>query len=272
MLICDAQAHAPDAPSNGRVPGISKDDLLREMDGSGVRRCIIVPLSAGGPDEGANNAASLELVQSDLSRFGLVKVVDTNTPRPHDFLEGWRSTPGLLGGRLGFVREPNVSRLQNRELEWLWTAAEEAQFPLAMLVTRDLLPRVAEIAIRHPGLRLTLDHLALTPFVHYDDIADAVEPVLKMSHHLNVSVKASVLPDSIDEEYPFPSLQEPVRRVISEFGGRRVFWGSDITRLLKKCTYDEWVRFARDDLRLDNESDREWLLGRGVQSWLNWEG
>ena len=48
--------------------------------------------------------------------------------------------------------------LADGTLDWLWAAAERAGVPIAMLAT-DSLADIGKIAERHPGLRLTIDHL-----------------------------------------------------------------------------------------------------------------
>src|SRR5438094_7227445 len=55
-------------------------------------------------------------------------------------------------------QEPMRGWLADGTLDWLWAAAERASVPIAMLAT-DSLPHIAWIAERHPGLRLTIDHL-----------------------------------------------------------------------------------------------------------------
>ena len=70
----------------------------------------------------------------------------------------WREQPGNLGLRYGFLRDPERTWIADGTLEWLWAAAEQAGVPIAMLAT-DSLKEVGEIAERHPGLRLTIDHL-----------------------------------------------------------------------------------------------------------------
>src|SRR5262245_45634415 len=74
-------------------------------------------------------------------------------------LSAWRSQAGMLGLRWPFLHEPPRQWLANATLDWLWAAAEAAQVPVAMLCT-DSLADVGRTAERHPGLRLTVDHLS----------------------------------------------------------------------------------------------------------------
>ena len=45
-----------------------------------------------------------------------------------------------------------------RDHDWLWPAAERAGLPIAMMAA-GFLPKVGEVAQRHPNLKLILDHL-----------------------------------------------------------------------------------------------------------------
>ena len=45
-------------------------------------------------------------------------------------------------------------------LDWLWPAAERAQLPVA-LGAAMFLPTVGQIAERHPGLKLIVDHMGV---------------------------------------------------------------------------------------------------------------
>ena len=64
----------------------------------------------------------------------------------------------MLGLRYTFLQEPMREWLPDGTLDWSWAAAERASVPIAMLATDSLAP-IGAIAERHPGLRLTIDHL-----------------------------------------------------------------------------------------------------------------
>jgi L-fuconolactonase len=267
-MVCDSQVHAPDVPHAVHVDGIDPEPLLREMAAAGVDRCVIVPLAAGGGDDGANNAAAVEMARARPDRFAVMGRFELTRPQDVRLIPTWRSGR-MLGMRLSFVRDPNAALLCDGELGWFFAAAEEAGIPLMVLVPNHLLPEVGKLADRYPGLPLTVDHLGLTPYVVYDDPGPAIRPLLELADRPNVAVKASALPASVPDPYPFRSLHEPLHRVIDAFGPRRVFWGSDLTRL--RCPYADSVRLFTDELPFLSDEDREWVLGRGVMAWLDWQ-
>jgi L-fuconolactonase len=265
MLVCDAQVHAPDGPHSGPVGGISREDLLREMDIAGVDRAVIVPLM---PTGSLDNEPSLAFARQDPDRFAVMGVLPlAQGPQPRELIVNWKKSPGMLGIRATFHREPNRSLLVEDQLEWLWDAAESADIPI-MINAAELVAKVGEIAHRHEGLRLVLDHMGLTPFVTYSDFQTVLEPVVSLAKYPNVAVKASGLPSAVSEAYPFRSLHDPIRRVVGAFGPPRVFWGSDLTRL--SCSYSDCRRFFVEELDFLSDNDKVWIMGRGVCEWLDW--
>jgi L-fuconolactonase len=268
LSICDAQVHAPDLPSKVHVPGLNPDDLLREMGAAGVDRCVIVPLAAAGGDVGANNGPALEMAGRYPERFAVMGRFEVSRPERAHRLDAWTAQPGMLGLRMSFTKPPEDDLLRNDRLDWLWSAAQRNQVPIMLLVPNQMVHKVGEIAASYPELKLAVDHLGLTPYVVYDDLSPAIEPLLRLAALPNVAVKATALPDSVPDPFPFRSLHEPLRQVFEAFGPRRLFWGSDLTRL--KCPYTECVRLFTDELPFLSGEDKEWVMGRGVMEWLRW--
>ncbi len=268
--VCDSQVHAPDLPHATQVGGIGTDKLLTEMDAAGVARCIIVPLEAPGDDQAANNPPALAAAQARPDRFAVMGRFDLTRTEQRPRLASWLEAPAMLGIRLVFTREPNRSLFLNDEMEWFWSGVADAGIPVMMLAS-GMLDKVARLADRYPGLRITLDHMALPPHVVFDDsgLLGEIEPLLRLARCPNVSVKASALPSATADPYPFRSLHEPILRVIDEYGPRRVFWGSDLTQL--RCSYAECVNLFAAELPYRRAADREWVLGRGIMEWLGWD-
>ena len=268
MLICDSQVHAPATPHLGPIPGMEPNDLIREMDRAGVERCVIVPMVPPGGDPSASNPAALEMAQRHPERFGVMAPFDLTSSANASLIPTWRG-PGstMLGARLAFLRDPNLGQLSERRLEWFWSAAEEAGLPI-MLLAPNSIDEIDGVAIRYPRLRLIIDHLNLHPAIDYDDLSVAVEPLVKLARHENVAVKASALPCWARDQYPFPTVHGAIEKVVESFGSRRVFWGSDLTRL--QCTYSECLSLFTEELTFLTEDDKQWIMGRGLVEWLGW--
>lgn len=264
MVVCDAQVHAPEIPNPSVAHGINFDELLVEMAAAGVDRAVIIPLG-----DATSVNPSLDFARRAPQKFVVVDRIQVE----HSMLEGAladiKSLPGVKGVRVAFNREPARSLLHNDGVEWLWRAAQALDFPV-MIGAAHSLHKVGEIAARYPNLRLAIDHMGLIPFHTYSEseLIAAVLPLLSLARYPNISVKASALPSSVAEPYPFRSIHEPLRRVFEAFGSKRVFWGSDLTRL--PCSYLECRRLFTDELPYLSESDKEWIMGRAICEWLEW--
>jgi L-fuconolactonase len=59
-----------------------------------------------------------------------------------------------------------------------------------------------------------------------------------------------------------------VKRAYDAFGPKRLFWGSDLTRL--PCSYSLCKTMFTEEMKWLSSTDLEWILGRGVCEWLGW--
>jgi L-fuconolactonase len=275
MVIVDAQVHIwgpdtaerpwpPDGAANAHRPvPLGTEELLREMDAAGVDRVVIVPPSW----EGERNDLALEAARLHPDRFAIMGQLPIEKPESRGLVDGWRQQPGMLGVRLTFHRGHYRSWLTDGTADWFWAAAERAGVP-AMVFVPGQVPQLGAIAARHPGLRLVLDHLALSTGMRDEALGPALEPVLAASPHPNIAVKASTMPCYTTEGYSFRNLHQHIRRVVDAYGPRRVFWGTDLTRL--RCPYRQAVTLFTEELDFLSSDDKEWIMGRGIAEWLGW--
>jgi predicted TIM-barrel fold metal-dependent hydrolase len=129
---------------------------------------------------------------------------------------------------------------------------------------------IGEIAARHPGLTLIVDHMGFARATMDEKALPAAERMAALARHPNVFVKVSALPCFSSEPYPFRNLTEPLRRVIEAFGPRRACWGSDITRVPKSCSYRQTVTHFSETLDFLSADDLTWIMGRGLSECLRW--
>jgi predicted TIM-barrel fold metal-dependent hydrolase len=274
MHIVDAQAHlwladSPDRPwtAHGRTyahgPSFTPSDLLREMDGAGVDRVVLMPPSW----DGYRNDVVLAAARQWPDRFGAMGRIDAADPASVADMARWRDQ-GLLGYRLAFGRAADPSRLADGSHDAFWSRADELGAPV-MVYPPGALRVVAAIAVRHPGVRLIIDHCALPVDTPVSQIGDTVTELAGLARFPNVAVKASALPCSATDGYPFRSTHDIVYRALDAFGAERVFWGSDLTRL--PCPYAEAVRMFTEGMTRLSGAEQKWIMGEGIRAWLNWK-
>ena len=273
MLIIDSQVHVwpphrPDRPLGNsgldRTP-YSYQELLAAMDVAGVHRTILVPPSF----EKDRNDYVIEAVQRHPDRFAIMGRVPLQGGGGRKLLAGWKSQPGMLGVRLTFHRDADRPWITDGTADWFWGEAEENRIPV-MVHAPERLPAVAEIAARHPKLRIIVDHMGFARETMDDKGMAGAERMIALARYPNVYVKVSALPCFSTAPYPFANLREPLRRVIAEFGPQRSFWGSDITRVPPTCSYRQVVTHFTEELDFLSPGDLEWIMGRGLAECLGW--
>lgn len=269
----DAQIHLwlPESPQR-RWPSFGRayahgnelkiSEALSMMDEAGVDRAILVPPSW----EGDRNDYCISAAHSHPDRFAVMGRFPVEDPNRLPELEQWKSQPGMLGIRLTFHNEVQRKFLLDGTADWFWPIAEKQQIPL-MIFSPSLLREVGEIAVRFPKLKIVIDHLGLIGR-QPDNLLTQLAPVLQLADHPNVAVKASCMPSLVNENFPFPSLHDPIKTVVEHFGPARTFWGSDISRL--PCTWSENIRLFTEACTFLSDSECEWIMGRGISNWLDW--
>jgi predicted TIM-barrel fold metal-dependent hydrolase len=173
----------------------------------------------------------------------------------------------MLGIRVAFNAGNTRKWLEDGTADWFWDAAERYDIPV-MTFAPHAVPKLQEIAERHSGLRMIIDHMGLNSNLRGKSLEPAVANTLKFARLPNVAVKVSALPCYVDEPYPFPTLHPLVRRVVDAFGPQRCFWGTDLSHL--PCPYKEVVTLFTEEMKSLSTSELEWIMGRGIAEWLGW--
>ena len=277
MFITDAQVHiwelstpqrpwpSPPPPASPHRPQpFSKDDLLREMDAAGVQRAVLVPPSWIGE----SNDLALEAACMHPERFAVMGRIDPAAPGARTQLANWKQQPGMLGLRFTFARPELQAPLNEGRVDWVWAEAEKAGLPVMMIVAPAQLPLVDRIAERHPDLKLVMDHLALHSRMKEPEAFADLDKLLVLAKRSNVATKATCLPSYARDSYPYASLHPYLRRVYDAFGAKRLFWGTDLTRL--PCTYRQAITLFTEELPWLTADDKSWIMGRGICEWLGW--
>lgn len=274
MLIVDAQVHiwganTPERPWPARLEAhrdvpIGKDELLREMDAAGVDRVIIVPPSW----EGDRNDLALAAAAAHPDRFAVMGRLDTEAPDARERVRAWLDQRGMLGLRFTFHAPMLLPPLTEGRMDWVWAEAERRRIPVMVLVSHAHVHLIERIAERHPGLRLVMDHLALTRNKYDEEAFRDLDNLLALAKRANVAVKASALPCYTRDAYPYRRLHPYLRRVYDAFGPKRMFWGTDLSRL--PCSYRQGITMFTEEIPWLTDEDKRWIMGRGVCEWLGW--
>jgi predicted TIM-barrel fold metal-dependent hydrolase len=279
LKIVDSQVHIwaadrPDRtwppPAHGLKPAphrdhpITAEELLGRMQEAGVDRTILVPPSW----EGDRNDVVSAAVKRYPDKFRYVARYDVLAPSAKDWVASWRTQHGMLGLQLTFQTPLFQEPLLAGDFDWLWPAAEQAGLPLTIYSPNALAPLFDKVAKQHPGLSIIINHFGLTGARRDEDAFADFDQLLALRENPNVSVKASCLPFYTTEAYPFPLLHKYIRRAYEAFGPQRMFWGTDLSRL--PCPYRQGVTLFTEELPWLSDTDKEWIMGRGICEKLGW--
>lgn len=270
MIVIDAQVHVwksgQSSPhhSRGRPDPFTIPDLEAEMRTAGVAGAILAPPS-WDPD---GNDYALGAARAAPTRYAVTGEIHAiATPDPTEVMH-WCEQPGMRGLRLNFNTPEKQRQISDGTATWIWNAAERADVPIMLLIPGGV-PLVGEIARRHPGLRLCIDHLGIPRGAQDEAAFEHLPALLALARHGNVSVKVGGLPAyaSVDT-FPYPSLHAHLRRVYDAFGPERMFWASDLTRM--SCSYREVVTLFTEGVAWLSTADKRLIMGESVCRWLRW--
>src|SRR5215510_13776179 len=239
MLIVDAQIHlwAADTPDRPWPPGGAQRaqkpyPVSKDMALAGMKEAGVDRAVIVPPSwEGERNDLALEAARLHPDRFAVMGRFPLEKLESRSLVAGFTRQPGMLGMRFTFNTAEQRPWLTDGTADWLWPAAERAGIPMMMSVSGQ--PALCELA-RRP----------------------------------NVAVKSSALPCYSVEAYPFRDVHPHVRRVYDAFGPRRMFWGTDWTRL--PCPWRQAVTLFTEELAWLSSDDKEWIMGRALSEWLGW--
>jgi predicted TIM-barrel fold metal-dependent hydrolase len=253
-LIVDAHIHlwekgTPRAAH--RQAPYSRDEALADMAAAGVDAAVIQP-PAWDPDADRIAMAAAAL---HPQRFAVLASV------PIGALDG---RPGVLGLRYIYSQPQHAALFDGDEP---WAEAEKRGIPIALALGGNL-SRLARVAERFPRLKLAVDHLGVPVGARGEAAFAHLADLISLARFPNVAVKASALPACATDGYPYRSVHEPLHRAFDAFGPRRVFWGTDITKM--PCSWRQCVTMFTEELPWLSGGERDEVMGRALCDWLGW--
>jgi predicted TIM-barrel fold metal-dependent hydrolase len=267
MLIVDAQVHiwSSGTPmgAHRQVSNYGADQLLREMEQAGVDAAIIHPPSW----DPRSHQIAVEAARAHPDKFAILGYLPPDQAASQTAINTWKSEPGVTGLRYALVRPEQRSWHEDGTMDWLWPAAEHAGLPVALMASR-FFPLLAQIAERHPGLRLIVDHLGFVPGGMDDAAFGKTSELCALARYPNIAVKATGAPGYSSAAYPYRNIHDHMHRIFDAFGPNRFFWGTDITRM--PCSYRQCVTMFTEELPWLTGRDLERVMGQAVCEWIGW--
>ena len=272
MQIVDAQIHIwtagkPTNANHRQVAAYTKDDALKEMDANGVDAAIIHPPASWDPH---SNELAVEAARQHPDRFAILGNFPLDKPESRALVDTWKQRPGMLGLRFVFLQPHMKTWPTDGTIDWMWPAAERAGLPVATMAA-GFLPKFAEVAQRHPNLKLIVDHLG-RPSGGAKSQAELwanLPEVIALAKYPNVAMKATGAPSYSDQPYPYRDIHDHLHRLYDAFGPERFFWGTDITRM--PCSWRQCVTMFTEELPWLKGRDLDLVMGQAVCDWIGWK-
>jgi predicted TIM-barrel fold metal-dependent hydrolase len=274
-MIVDSQVHLwrAESPERPWPPGgaerahslepMTYEKMLGMMDEAGVDCCVIVPPSW----EGDRNDYGLEAASKHPDRFAVMGRIALDDPKGADLVSHWRDQPGMAGIRLTFMGG-QTRWLEDGTADWFWRSAAKASVPV-MVHAPGKTAVLGEIARRHPDLALIFDHMALNHKMAEDGrCAEGVTALVALAGLPNVHVKVSSTPTYSRVAYPFPDMDEHIKRIVDAFGPGRCFWGTDYTHSPEKCSYAKRKTHFTEHLDFLTPSEKKLIMGDALMDCL----
>lgn len=248
------------------------ETLLGDMDSVGIDEAVLV----GFPIcDWRDNRYTLDAVRGLDRLYGIV-MLDPFASDAAQTLRDAMAVPGVLGFRLGVLFPyDSMWRAADPETSWLldaleetefWTAADETDAVVQLLVHYEQLDQVQTLVETYSSLPYVIDHLARA-----DPSMPPAESEFRtfeaLAEHDNVFVKLSALPFISNEPFPFADVHEHVTWLVERFGRERTMWGSDYQVESDLATYEEtldWLEHV-DGL---SAGDRRWITERAFRRQL----
>src|SRR4029077_15771058 len=131
---------------------------------------------------------------------------------------------------------------------------EKAGIPIALMASNQL-PLGGQVAERHPGLKLIIDHYARVRDAN-DDAAHGNQPaLLALAKYPNVAVKCTGAPGNSSAPYPYRNIHKYTQQIVETFRPQRSFLGTAIPPM--PCSWKQCVTMFTDEM--------PWLKGRDLE-------
>ena len=271
MQIVDAQIHLwnegkPTNANHRQIERYTVDDALAEMAQGGVDAALIHPPLSWAPN---SNPLAIDAARRYPDKFAILGNFALDKPENRARLDTWRQQPGMLGLRFTFLQPHMKSWPTDGTIDWLWPSAERNGLPLALLCG-TFLGKVAEVAQRHPSLKLIIDHLGRpTGMKNQAELWANLPEMLALAKYPNVAIKATGAPSYSDQAYPYRDIHDHLKKIYDAFGPARTFWGTDITRM--PCSWKQCVTMFTEELPWLKGRDQALVMGEAVCDWLGWK-
>ncbi len=256
----DAHVHVYDESSGTKSPGrFTPADLFAQCRPLGVSRIVLIQISSYRFD----NSYMLGAVREHPGVFSAVAVVEHERSDIEKAMEDF-AKQGVRGFRIGPRGNPS-NWLDSPGYERMWTLGPKLGQAMCPLLNPDALPAVDRMCEKHPDTTVVIDHMARIGASAPVRDAD-IRALSALARHRNTYVKISAFYALGKKQPPYTDLIPMIRRLVEDFGPRRLMWASDSPfQVVNGHSYAASVELVRDRMPFLSADDRDWLLRRTAE-------
>jgi predicted TIM-barrel fold metal-dependent hydrolase len=258
LLVIDCHAHIY-GEDELRYPTVAKPyrppagtgsikNLRKQMQAAGVRHVTAIQTSSFYKWDNRFTADSARANRDWMAGVVTLDPDDARSPRQLERfvrdsnVRGMRSVPA----KSGRLDDPGVAQL--------WKTAERLGVVINVLVDRDQRRDVESLAVRHPKLRVVLDHcmnLKAGP-----QLESTLADVTGLARLPNLHAKLTFIPTGSAEPFPCRDMHAACHQVIAAYGPERCVWGSDFPCELwcPRVSYAQHLRIFTHELQLGRQA------------------
>jgi L-fuconolactonase len=264
LLMIDSHVHVfkrdPQFPyAQGAKPPAQDapvEMLLELMRANHVARTVIIQVIHYRWD----NSYLASVLKRYPAMFHGVCRVNPEDPAAPDHLSQL-TEEGFRGVRLSPAATPNGDWIRGPLMAPLWRRSNELRIPMTVLAPASRLPDLAPLIEANPELTVVIDHMADCPL----DRPDLLKLLLNLARYPKVFVKISDMWVLSKQPYPFADAAEQVKRLLAEFGAKRLMWATNWPVSLQQLSYQRIVELYRDHFGFVSREEHEEILSGTVQ-------
>lgn len=240
---------------------VSTEQMVAAMNEAGIAKSALVHSSTC---YGYDNSYVADAVAAHPERFTGVCSVDMLAPDAPEKIRYWaaRGMSGLRIFTAGSTMEGQGDWLADARSFPAWECAGELRLPMCVQMRVAGLPMLDILLQRFPHVTIIIDHLLRAPIEDGPPYPGA-QGLFDLARHKNIFLKLTIN-NVRDVKKGKASAQTFFKRVVDEFGSRRIAWGSNFpasTGSLKQIL-DE----SREALAFLPQQDQDNIFGRTALS------
>ena len=246
-------AEIASCPNNLPRQDYAAEHLISEMKIYGIDKTVISHVCYYG----RNNDYTSYAIQTWPDRFagiGLLvghRLFDPGDEGNPDRLAYAVQEQGLSGLRLSPIYDKENRWFDDAVMHSFWDRAQDLGAVFNIFLGPDQVDQVANMAVRFPGVKIVIDHIAMIDITAPDEAGFG--PLLALNPLPNVYVRTS-LHNPSRQDTPYRDVWPFLERLYDAFGPQRMLFANFFEYLIMK----EMIPFF-------TEEDKVWILGRTAE-------